>query len=341
MGTMDTIKRVLIEGVFISMALVLSNYFLTPIPPEEITRIPAVDESFCNRIKKKKPDIVFIGNSILGAGFDPKQFTKSTGFQALKLTSPGSASAWWYVVIKNVVAQCRPKPKTLAIVFRDTFLTKPDYRVSGKYRAQINRFASEDEPVLDDLAYLKTDSTLESFLNRNYTPYLVRTTFKQGISKTLREKVEQGLALEPKAVSAALKITFSNKNYNPDLLTRSQLAAEKTTVKPSREFDDILERSFLPHIIAETEKADIQLILIRAKRRITVLEPNDSKRLTRYLKNLRAYLQSKGVPLWDYSSLSTIHWKHYRSGDHLGADGRKIFTDHVAADFQKFIVERH
>ena len=341
MGRQNTIVTLGIEGVSVCIILCLSVYLFHPTDPGEIPRDPAIDTSYCDQINRRKPDVVFIGNSILQRGLSRKQFTVRTGLQTSILTSPGSASAWWYVVTKNVVTRCYHKPRVLAIVFRDTFLTKPTYRVTGMYREKIDRFAGVDEPILNELAYYRSDSPIESFLNKYYSPFFIRAALKKRISVFLQEMVERLTARPPQTVAVALKESFAEKKYNPALLTKTQLAAERTGEKSRRDFYTVLKHSFLPHIISETQRARIQLILIRAKKRRTVNHPKDPPTLRAYFKDLRSYLKSENVPLWDYTSIDTITWQHYKSGDHLNAEGREIFTAHVAADFNDFFDSRN
>ena len=83
---------------------------------------------------KSQADIAMIGDSILRYSVDPARFSELTGLKVFKLDIPGSASAAWYLAIKNVFAAVPHKPRYVLVTFRDTILTVPGYRVNGIQR---------------------------------------------------------------------------------------------------------------------------------------------------------------------------------------------------------------
>ena len=91
---------------------------------EEVARIEAV-----------RPDILLIGNSYLAAAVEPDGLSRKTGRRCMILKRPGSASACWYLMLKNVLLPARHVPQAVVIYFRDNELTLPAFHTGGRARA--------------------------------------------------------------------------------------------------------------------------------------------------------------------------------------------------------------
>ncbi|SCA62503.1 hypothetical protein SCG7086_AA_00790, partial [Chlamydiales bacterium SCGC AG-110-P3] len=100
-----------------------------------------------------RPDAVLLGNSVLKAGINEDKLSTLTGSRMLKVTSNGSASAWWYLYVRNVLFASDYKPKRVMIFFRDSYLTDPTFRTSGKYRTPLRRISAGDETLVWQKAY--------------------------------------------------------------------------------------------------------------------------------------------------------------------------------------------
>ncbi|MCA9269588.1 MAG: hypothetical protein KDA41_14000, partial [Planctomycetales bacterium] len=108
---------------------------------------------FQRQLETRRPTLVLVGNSLLRAAVDDGEFSQLSGVSTLAATSDGSSSLWWYLYVKNVVASARHKPRYLAIMFRDTYLTEPAFRVDGNYQKPIRRMMTSDEPLVQRLSY--------------------------------------------------------------------------------------------------------------------------------------------------------------------------------------------
>ena len=145
-------------------------------------------DNLSNEINKEKPDIILLGNSMLGNGVEQVMFEREIGQKSMVVWLGGSNSAWWYLVVKNVIAQSNFKPKYLVVFFRDNFLTLPHYRSKGRYRSQIDKFATENEPVLDRVLYFN-DVNFVSLLAQSYIPLFrsidrIKEEFRYNLIKT-------------------------------------------------------------------------------------------------------------------------------------------------------------
>ncbi len=117
------------------------------------------DEPYRTKLIKKvdalSPEIVLVGNSILGRGIDEKQFSELVHLKALNLPREGTGSTVWFLVLKNVIGRALTKPQKVAVLFRETELTDPTFRVVGHYQRQISKLADFDEPLVAKLSYGK------------------------------------------------------------------------------------------------------------------------------------------------------------------------------------------
>jgi hypothetical protein len=104
-------------------------------------------------IDEKKPDVVIIGNSMVGEGVDVSALSKATGAKVLELRDNGQLTAWQYMVVKNVVGSAKHVPKLVMVVERVNAFTTPRLRVGGAGKKAIDELRNGAEPVLDKIAY--------------------------------------------------------------------------------------------------------------------------------------------------------------------------------------------
>ncbi len=299
-----------------------------------IQRDTAVDEELLSSVADKRPDIYLLGNSMVAEGIDEELFNSLVPGETYKLGIHGSASAVWYLVLKNVICTAEHHPRTVVFFFRDIFLTYPNYRVDGKYRSKVDRYAGSGEELLDRLAYLEGMGYVEYYSELFLPLFSERTKLKDEIIGTAKYGVPFRLAgYDSSAVDRAIDEIFADDNMNQKLLTIAQLAAEDVSKKVNRfDFNSIVESSFLPAMLEMLEKQNIELVMARIKRRRD-LEPGGRSEILRiYAKDLDAYLASRGVTIWDYTDEEVLVPEYYGEGDHLNEKGREVFTRLVAKD---------
>jgi len=290
-------------------------------------------------LERYKPDVVFMGNSMLTEGVDMDRFTEYTNTLTMRLARGGSESAWWYLVLKNVIVETPKKPKLVVVFFRDTFLTMPDYRVNGKYKVNLNDFCNEQEPVLDRLAYLKGADGLSYMVNKYVPLFRQREKIQNNIESFIKYKcAAKVLGTDTKGINTATAAVFDGNKMNHELMTARQLSVE---LESKENFQDALEKSFLPHIIDVAENNDIQLTFVRIKRRRDAVPDSQPEYLKRYITNLKQYLESRGTYLIDYTDNLNIKLEHFAEGDHLNKEkGAPVFTKMLAEDL-KPIIDKH
>jgi hypothetical protein len=305
--------------------------------PEKIQRIHARAES---ELAAEKPELVLLGNSMLGEGIDDRQFAELTGKSVYKLQYGGSASAWWYLALKNLVAKSETPPRYVLLFFRDEFLTEPEFRVTGAYSLVIQSIATEqDQPVLERLAYNR-DLSLEETVFEKFAPlYKHRNEMGSEFDHLIRQQIAGPLtSADAEEINAAINRVFADEKLDPIQFHQQQIAAEKTQGRDPYDFEKNVGRSFLPLIIQVAEQHGIQLVMVRVKR-VTIAQGNpQSPELSSYIASLQSYLNDHQIPLWDFTGDERIRVEHFGSGDHLNRDtGRVLFTRLVAEKCNEFL----
>jgi len=282
-------------------------------------------------------DAVLIGNSILQKGVDVRQLSRLTGRDITRLWRGGSASAWWYLAVKNIVLQAEPKPGLVVILFRDTFLTRPGYRVHGGHREELQLLATACEPELDKLAYGRSGNPLDTWLRRNWRLYGRRRDLRSGFEEALEARIERQFPhAEPGKFEDAAEDTFDERRMDSKLLQAALDAAEDPERDDVLDFGANIGESFLPLIIDMLQAADVPLVLVRMRRSPGKRADHD-ERLYSYLDDLRAYLADRDVPLIDFGPDERLVDAHYESGDHLSDTGMSRFTGMMAQGLSPFL----
>lgn len=303
-------------------------------PPQKnvFEHSPTVNPYWQRAIKQTKPKVILLGNSMLDNGVDPALLSQLTQSRTLKIHSGGSASATWYLWLKNIVATASHKPQCVVIFFRDYYLTQPRFRVTGKYKKVIDAVATQKEPTLDRLAYLNGMDPLSYFLYRYCPLFQKKQELKTRAETAMKETMaQQFLGLEPSEADKAIKHVFRNRNMTPSLLTTRQLEVESTQKSSHYNFETKIKKSFLPHMIEIAKKNNIKLMFVRVKRRRDAEHKVEPAGLINYTKKLKNYLKDKGLPLLDYTHDDRITLDYFADGDHLSkTKGKKLFTQLLA-----------
>ncbi|NQU21610.1 MAG: hypothetical protein HQ567_10030 [Candidatus Nealsonbacteria bacterium] len=242
--------------------------------------------------------------------------------------SDGSASLWWYLYIKNVATKNRHKPAYLAVMFRDTFLTEPTFRVGGTYQDRIRRLMTSDEPLAEQLSYAGAGvDHVNSPLARG--PRHARNWLNRRIHK----RVEDLLDVPRDRGQLALKRVLAPQKMAPGLYNAFQLGHEEVKDSAAYDLDARLEQSYLPHILEMLDEVRITPIFIRAKRRRDLDPSAEPPQLKHYIAKLQRYVTARGALWIDFTREDRIQQSHFAADDHLDpVAGRKLFTQLLAEE---------
>ena len=92
-----------------------------------------IRNTYTRVLNEEQPQVFLLGDSMLDPAVDGKAVEEALGKKTYAISLPGTASTIWYVMIKNNIMVAEHKPETLVIFFRDSMMTVPGYRVTGRY----------------------------------------------------------------------------------------------------------------------------------------------------------------------------------------------------------------
>lgn len=280
------------------------------------------------KLEQIQPDYIFIGNSMLRTRIDINHFNKITGSNCYKIQHNGVMSAFWYLIIKNVVSVSRINPKCVFILFRDTHLTQPTYRVDGEYKLLIDKYRSSDESVLDNIISRNkgTKDKLKTLISNHFYPFLSqhnRTNRKKisNIATRLTNFVSRGSP--QKFTKFHVNNIFEIENFRP-VATDGENVGD---YKSNHNFEEMSDTSFLPHLIDIANKNSIKLTFVRVQRRPnSQAGPSQDLDLKQYINELKIYLENSGCGYYDFTDDPRITLELYGAGDHIIKEYKKKYT---------------
>ena len=323
-----------------ALAVVVALTLLAPATgPVQDHRKPRDIARIRKSIARTRAKIVVVGNSIVGHGVCDRTLTELIDVPVYRLWRNSMRSAWWYLALKNVIAQIEPGPEIVVICFRDTVLTDPTRAVTGKHKAGIGQLATDHEPLLDRLAYFTDHHHVDLFFQRHWTLFQHRDRLQQLVELKVHKHVARRLFDEDwdeDEVEEAIERVLADEHMDEELITAAQAAAEQQQDEAVYDFHARLQESFLPHIIDQAQRNGIKLIFARIKtlrdaardeaRERGEPAPPPCPKLASYIRHLRHYLAAHDMPMLDFTTTPHIKRRHFREHDHLCGNGRQIFT---------------
>jgi len=315
---------------FLSFYIVIRNRTSYPL---EIG--PQLDSQIRRRYKtllnEQRPEIFFLGDSMLGPAVDETMVSKRLGKKTLLVSQPGTASAVWYLMTKNNIVAAEHKPEYLVLFFRDAMLTAPGYRVTGSYFGMVDEFASPDDKLLIERAYLNQMTPPEKIMEAYMPLYASRWGIRAGIERYIRYSLGRILLdCDEACMDFALEDVFRAGDFDLPFFTNMIAASDDYLYTNERlNFNDQVGRSFLPEIIRLCDENDIRLVLVRMPI-LRFEEPGTRPaRLDAYVQDLASYLDQNGVAFFDFDT-KDFPSQYFYDGVHLNEQGRAVFTERLA-----------
>ncbi|MGC1375427.1 MAG: hypothetical protein WA821_04340 [Anaerolineales bacterium] len=280
-----------------------------------------------NELNKSDADLALIGDSVLFHGVIPDQMAALTGRKIYKFGVPGTASAAWYLMLKNVIAAAAHKPRYLVVTFRDTILTVPDYRVNGKYLNLVSRFATSKEPLFIQRSFIQQMSPVEQLADQYLPIYGSRLLARDKLNYFIRYSLPAVFGCNAKCTDKANIIVFRDNNLGQNSLTNAAASAEAYLYTPDRlDFSRQLDQSFLPEMVRIARENKIQLILVRTKHLNAASEKSESAALKNYIQALKTYAAQNNVIVLDFAYDKRLTRKLYYDNYHTTMAGAVVFT---------------
>jgi len=278
------------------------------------------DEKLFRLIKKEQPQCVLIGDSMLDTRIDRGVLNRISGESCFVLARPGSSSATWYLMLKNLIAAQPSPPRTVIILFRSRQLTLPAHRTQGEYRRSMEQYMRDSEPLVEKLAGPVRVPT--GTLDR-----LVQAVYPMERRRVMAQEKVQAWALDFVASSREYaeihndaKALFSPRNLRSGVQEDEQKDGGSTSLDPDGHvFDAMVGGSFLPPLLQVAADKGIHLVFFQVKRRPYAdgRSGEESPTAPEYTRALGAYLDQRGARLYDETHDRDVTLDFYGSGDHV------------------------
>ena len=341
------------RGPVLSLCLVLAGTLVVPMGLRAVNRLlpdegvkpsylPSVetprarepfDETAAADLREARPDFLIIGDSMAGTRIDPRHLSRRAGKSVAALLAPGSPVAYWYLEFKNLIVQngltsrapgAAPalgwNVQAVIFFFRDDQLTTQVQVTPGV----LDRVARDYEPEVDGVVAAHRLGAFSGVHRAARSIYRFDRT---------REWLEPRLTRAPVAVVAPASqhvefLDTVNSQIFPLERLRHMTAADLPEAAPTIDFNSQVGRSILPEIVRLAERAKIRLAFIRVQRRpLASGPPAQPEALTRYMRDLKAYLEEHGAYFHDDWGDPDQPLAMYADGDHLVREARIPYTD--------------
>ena len=302
------------------------------------------------RLARSDPEWILVGNSMLNTRINPKELSRVSGLEAMKLAEGGSQSAIWFLFLKRIVLESGVKPKWITVFFRETDLTWPDFRIGGTNEELIKLLDGQKQPEWQQVIVNRGSAggkaatgDVVGRVSEGLKAMLGGEDWRKWGRSRLQhasfEATEFGGGMAHDLRRREMNERFSLDHLRHDLGADTAMATGSVAgiaaadadgegagdvgrygAGPA-EFDGSPDASFLPHIIAVAKQTGARVHFHRVKLRRRAADGiGDSERMTAYLKALRGYLEKEGCAFTDESDDPLITADLYADGDHISRE---------------------
>jgi hypothetical protein len=284
-----------------------------------------------DQIDAEQPQLILLGDSMVEENVDLPTLSNALGRSIHRISYPGAASAMWYLSIKNNIVAAAHKPQALILLFRDSTLTTPDYRVGGSFNQVLDTLAGADESVLIQRAFLNHMNPLEKSARQLFPWYGFGFQVRDGVDYANRMALPRILlACRKRCVDTAFLNIFSFRTVATPA-ANDPVAQSESVLYTQRalDFDAQVGTSFLPEIIRLCKENGIPLILVRGKT-ISFIHLPKPAGLDDYILNLGDYLTKNGVRFADLEPDARLGEGDYIDRFHVQPAARGAYTQMLA-----------
>jgi hypothetical protein len=251
----------LVRLIALIAAPVLAVAWFAP-EPTPAERIRSFDARPLAELRASKPRNVLIGNSMLDSRIDPGLLASEIGVPVGSLMRYGSASAVWYLLMKNYVAEANLGDCTVAVFYRDTALTEPGLRLWR--REALRAISREDDPTLEEILAERGSSWQQRTRHAALVwanPDAWRSSFRNAVNHA---------ALRRNRSAGGVDMTEVNVQRINAVFALDDLRGEDGDEIPESrnlaryDFGSNVEHSFLPHMLDLADQNGFKLWFVQA-----------------------------------------------------------------------------
>lgn len=320
-------------AALVSLTMFLPKQLHAPYPARPGPQFDdAVRSRHTNLIEEYGAEMVLLGDSVLEQGVDMAVLDEALGKPAYGIAVPGSTSAFWYLILKNIILKADPPPAYLVILFRDTILTLPDFHVNGGYVNELDQFAAAREDFLLERAYLNFLNPLERWALVWFPLYTHRQRVTDFVETRARDPLPALLlSCRGECLDHAHAVVFHVDNADDRIRADALADDQEFLLRPeAMDFDYWVDRSFLPEMIRLCRENGIRLILVHERTLLFPAAAAEPKALRDYKRDLADYLNANGVALLDFSYDPRLPETYFFDALHLNERGKAVFTQLLA-----------
>lgn len=329
----------LLLGIILISSFYLPSRYGIPFPQTLDPQFsPQVKKEYIDTVFAKSPDLMVIGDSV-SEGVDEEVLAKRLNIKTYRLSIPGSGSAVWYLTIKNVILGSLHHPKYLVIVFRDTMLTAPSYRTTGRYFGLVDDFAGRREALVAQLAYINQMSPLEQLAEQYFPLYSARLKLRDGLDQRVRYMAPAMLLnCSVECTDAAINSIFGKERVDAVALNQAVDDAGQTLYAPAvMDFNSQVDRSFLPAMLQLAKENGLTLIFVRTKTLTFPEYASEPSALRNYIQFLNSYVTQRGAYFLDFAHDASIKDAYFMDTLHFNAEGKIVFTQILAKELEALL----
>ena len=312
----------------------------------EISYPMNIDPQFSQRIRprftavlnEEQPELFFLGDSMLAAALDESVVSEQLSKRVYQASLAGTASAIWYLIIKNNIIAADHHPEHMVIFFRDSMMTLPDYRVTGSYFDMVDELASPDDTLLIERAYINQMSHFERAMEAYFPFYGGRWNIRESIDHHIRYTLGNHiLDCDQTCMDYSLEIVFIKDILDDTFLSEAIDSADEILyTKNVLDFEEQVGKSFLPEIIRLCQENDIQLVMVRLPILRFVNQETRPSELDDYIQKLSIYLEENDVTFLDFDQ-KEIPADYFADPLHLNEKGKVLFTQELVEALKPII----
>jgi len=297
-----------------------------------------IRNTYLNMLNEEQPEILLFGDSMLAPAVDEVLVEEQLGRKTRLVSLPGTASTIWYLIIKNNIVLAEHKPKHLVVFFRESMMTVPGYRTTGRYFELIDEFAAPTDELLTQRAYINQMTSLEKFMEGYIPLYGSRWRIRQSLDYYLRYPLGRVLLdCNPGCMDYAGEVVFEESNLDITFLSEAIGAADDYLYSEGAlDFDGQVGASFLPEVIRLCRENGIQLVLVRMPIQRYYEPASEPPGLHAYIQDLDRYLEKENVAFLDFDQ-KEIPLEFFSDTLHLNEDGKAIFTRELVEALKKIV----
>ena len=287
-------------------------------------RLP-FDRFHLDDMARLRPELVVIGDSMAGTRIDLRLLTELSGKRVYGILQAASGPAFWYLAIRNWVIPSGATPKFVFIFFRDTNLTDVMFRLDEVYGGHLDPAAHDREDELNDIVGVRVGALRYEVEHSVEAAYGSAST-RRWIVPAFADRLSG--VIEPARRKRTLFIEQMNDRLDFHHMRPIAAADIGAASDQDADFDRFVNRSVLPLMLRDAERAGITLFFVRVQRRPEGGRPPvQSAALREYTARLREYILAHGALWHDDTGDPAMTIDLYGDGDHLAREARARYTE--------------